>query len=267
MGFWLKHIKKMHLSNKCPIQKCISSRRQQEKVMKREQEIITLAHELADEEGFAGLTIDKIVKRASCSKGTIYNHFSSKEDLITALSIRALSLVIELFKKALTYPGNSREKVIAISFAYNLYSQLEPTLFMCCLSSKTPSVIEKTSPERYAQMIQKEMEMTQLCDQVTQAGIDDSSLVLPKNMDVADYTFAMWAMSFGTNSLLINIKESVSIDRLSPNDIVLKNISILLDGMKWRPLTDEFDYSKTWGKLEDFFSEYISLLCEAESDN
>lgn len=267
MGFWLKHITKMHASNNCPLPIYPSSARQQEKVIKREQELITLAHELADEEGFADLTIDKLVKRASCSKGTIYNHFSSKEDLITALSIRSLTLLIELFKKAKLFPGSSREKNLAISFAYYLYSQLEPTLFMCCLSAKTPSVIEKTSAERFKQMTDKELEITQLCDQVTQAGINDGSLILANNINLADCTFAMWAISFGTNSLLMNAKATLPIERLPPDCIMLNNINILMDGIGWHPLSSEYNYHETWKNLEIFFSEYVSLLSETENND
>ncbi|AWB66541.1 TetR/AcrR family transcriptional regulator [Saccharobesus litoralis] len=260
MGYWLKHIKKLHAKGECPLSFCSGSQRKQQKIAEREEELITLAHELVDQVGFAGLTMDKLVKQASCSKGTIYNHFSSKEDLISALSLRSLNLVIDMFNKASKFEGNSREKALARGFAYFLYSQLEPTLFMCVLTAKTPAVMEKSSPERLASMIEKEAQCTAMCDQMFEDGLADGSLKLSSTTGVADLTFAMWAMTFGTNALIVNARAAKGIDRLEIKTVLLRNMNIMCDGMNWLPLSSEFDYTRTWQRLEDYFSEYIELL-------
>ncbi len=260
MGFWLKHLAKLHKNGECPLSLCMGSKHKQKKVADREMKLINIAHELVDEIGFANLTMDQLVKQSGYSKGTIYKHFSSKEDLITALGIRALTLVIELSNKALKFPGHSREVALASHFAYQLYSQLEPTLFMCVLSAKTPTVMEKSSPERLNTLREKEQEITSLCDQLFQAGIEDGSLYADKKTGVEGLTFANWAMSFGTNVLLMNAKESECIDRLNQKDLLLNNINLLFDGMGWQPLSSNYDYGKTNKNLAKFFSDYLDLL-------
>ena len=43
------------------------------------------AIELIGEHGYAGTTVDEIVARAGVAKGTVYYHFKSKADLVSAL--------------------------------------------------------------------------------------------------------------------------------------------------------------------------------------
>jgi AcrR family transcriptional regulator len=261
MGFWLKHIKKLHANGNCPLGLCpTSSSRMQQKIAQREQELITLAHELVDEVGFAGLTMDKLVQASEYSKGTIYKHFASKEDLLSALSARSLDLICDLFKKAHEFKGNSREVALATAFAYHLYSQLEPTLFMCVLSAKTPAVMEKTSPDRLSELNKKEQEITELCEQLFAAGRNDGSLVQNNHLPIAALSFSMWAMSFGTNALLMNAKTINTVEQLDAKYVLLTNANLVYDGMHWQPLSTEFDYLQTWARLEEYFAEYIKLL-------
>ena len=47
--------------------------------------LFTAAVDLFGERGYAGATIDDIVERAGIAKGTVYYHFRSKSDLVSAL--------------------------------------------------------------------------------------------------------------------------------------------------------------------------------------
>jgi AcrR family transcriptional regulator len=49
------------------------------------QRIVTIATELFVEHGFAGTSIRDITERLGMTKGSVYYHFSSKEDLLAAL--------------------------------------------------------------------------------------------------------------------------------------------------------------------------------------
>ncbi|NTS76837.1 TetR/AcrR family transcriptional regulator [Catenovulum sp. SM1970] len=240
----------------------MNSKHKQEKVAEREAELIDIAHDIVTKDGFAGLTMDKLVNASPYSKGTIYNHFSSKEDLISALSTHSLSLLIEMFKKLEDFDGNSREHVLAVHFTYQLYCQLEPTLFLCVLSARTPAVMEKTSPERNAIIKKKELEVTAMCDHAFQQGLADGSLKLSTGVAMHDLVFASWATGFGTNALLINAKAVEGVSRLEQKYALLRNVNFLLDGMQWQPLSSEFDYHDTWKKLELFFADYLKLLEE-----
>ena len=88
--------------------------RKQREFQLREQLILDSAQCILHELGYAQLTMERVADAVEYSKGTIYNHFSSKEDLVCALCCRCVSNLIELFKRAYDYPGTTRELVLPI---------------------------------------------------------------------------------------------------------------------------------------------------------
>ena len=233
----------------------------EQKKADREEELVDLAVTILNQDGFAGMSLEKLTAKSCYSKGTIYNHFSSKEDCLSALCIRAVSSIMVFFKRALEFNGNSREKAVAVHYAYQLYARMQPTLFMAVLSSKAPGVREKTSSERMQIMDALEFEINTFSDQMFRDAIEDGSLVLPAHLSIETLSFANWAMSFGTNALATSAAEAKAVNRLDPNTLLLQNISILLDGMNWLPLSKDWDYQKTWQRVEkEIFAEDVQLI-------
>lgn len=233
----------------------------EKKKAEREKELVDLVIVILNEQGFAGLSLEKLTAKSCYSKGTIYNHFTSKEDCLSALCIRAISNILGLFQRALTFDGSSREKAVAVHYAYQLYARLEPTVFLAVLSSKAPGVREKTSLERMAIMDKLELEINNFSDGMFRNAVADGSLILPEHISIETLTFSNWAMSFGTNALATNAKEATAVNRLDPNTLLLQNISLLHDGMNWHPLSKDWDYQNTWQRVEqEIFSEDIQSL-------
>jgi len=241
--------------------KKIGLSKSEQKKAEREKELIDLAVSILNEQGFSGLSLERLTAQSCYSKGTIYNHFSSKEDCLSALCIRAVSNILYLFQRALAFDGCSREKAVAVHYAYQLYAQLEPTLFMVVLSSKAPGVREKTSLERMKVMDKLEFEINNFSDAMFRSAVADGSLVLSESISIETLTFSNWAMSFGTNVLVANAKEAQAVHRLNPNTLLLQNINLLHDGMNWHPLSGNWDYQNTWRRVEEeIFSEDIKSL-------
>jgi AcrR family transcriptional regulator len=71
-------------------------------ISERQDELLVIAEQLVTEQGFANFTMDKLTAHSSYSKGTIYNHFNSKEGLIAALSIKSLTIELGLFTASLS---------------------------------------------------------------------------------------------------------------------------------------------------------------------
>ncbi len=61
--------------------------KKQQAIADREVELVQLAKTIVEEQGFTNLTMDRLTALSAYSKGTIYNHFCSKEDVIIALCI------------------------------------------------------------------------------------------------------------------------------------------------------------------------------------
>lgn len=106
----------------------------------RERLILRAAADLVLEKGYHDTAIDDIAARVGISKGTVYLHFASKEELVLALIERGMREFRDALDAILSGPGTRQEKLRAIirhicgSMAgqrYQLFSVLtqEPELF------------------------------------------------------------------------------------------------------------------------------------------
>lgn len=64
------------------------------------EELVAAARQLFAEKGFAGTSIDEIVRSAGVTKGALYHHFKNKEDLFEAVYCREQRLVEERVRVA-----------------------------------------------------------------------------------------------------------------------------------------------------------------------
>lgn len=60
--------------------------------------ILDAARELIAEQGIAGFSADMLAERADVSRRTVFNHFSSIDDIVTTSCTEALAVVIESFR-------------------------------------------------------------------------------------------------------------------------------------------------------------------------
>ena len=234
------------------------NRREQQWLI-RETELLDLAEEIMEIEGFSGFTMDKLVSKCGYSKGTVYNHFSCKEDLFCALCIRGMSKTLELFNKALEFKGNSREKVLAIHFAYRLQALTNPTQFMCVLTAQTPAMKEKANEQRLEIQQALDNEMTHFCDILFKQAVDSGEM--PDTTSLEDAIFASWALSFGTIALMTQASGTVPVERADTEVALLKNVNLLMDGMGWSPLSTDWDYESAWRRIaEQVFVQELEQL-------
>lgn len=68
---------------------------QKKNIVDREQELLLISEKIMAEHGFSKLTMDKLVAACEYSKGTVYNHFNSKENLLLALCVKGISYVFK----------------------------------------------------------------------------------------------------------------------------------------------------------------------------
>lgn len=218
----------------------------------RETELLQTALSVIAKEGVSGLTIDKMVALVPYSKGTVYNHFSCKEDLLTALCNNHVRQLAELFYRAARFDGNSREQMLAIGFSYMLHSQLNPTEFMLVISAKTPSVREKSTQKRQEEHLALEHDLLGCILQIINNGLSSGELELAPHLTPAQVAFSLWAMSFGTIALLHESLDRCSVrTEMELEREMLNHSNIALDGLGWRPFTGEHDSSETIRRLKE----------------
>ncbi|OEF06720.1 TetR/AcrR family transcriptional regulator [Vibrio genomosp. F10] len=235
--------------------------KKQKAIADREVELTLLAKSLVQEQGFSNLTMDKLTAASPYSKGTIYNHFCSKEDVILALCIHSLKSEALLFDRIGDFEGNTRERVIALHVAYRIYARMEPVLSTCAIMAKSPWVLEKASPERVAGLNALEEMVISQADELVGLAADVGDLKFSSGIGSDAIVFANWSIAFGSNALTQNASNSHCINRLQDPFSVLHNANMLLDGLGWKPLSSEWDYRKTWRRVEsELFSEEVEYL-------
>ncbi|MFK5985847.1 MAG: TetR/AcrR family transcriptional regulator [Pseudomonadota bacterium] len=235
--------------------------RKEQNFIQREHELIGIALDIMHDDGFAGLTMDKLTTRSDYSKGTIYNHFSCKEDILSAIGITCLTELSGLFTRAKAFNGNSRERLIALHYAYMLNARIKPDQFMCVLSCKTSTVSEKASKKHQIISDDKESALMVLLNSVVIEAIDAGDLEQHNSSNIDAITFCNWSMSFGTLALMMRAEDSQLIKKLDMQEAFLHNICITLDGLGWKPLSSTWDYHDTIKRLKkEVFADEIAQI-------
>jgi AcrR family transcriptional regulator len=237
--------------------------RKQRDFQQREQLILDTAQHLLDAQGYAHLTMERIAESVEYSKGTIYNHFSSKEDLVCSLCCRCMSSLIDLFQRAAGYRGNTRERFSTIGIAYSLYHQLHPLDAQNIQIVKSNAVREKLSVEKQNELNALEQQVTGIALQIVREAIASGDI--PDDAGSADeIVFGFWSMHYG--ALLLAFSD-IPLEQLgfSPAiHLLWKNSQKLLDAFGWRPLSQGIDTDALFEKLcSALFAEEI---CKINSD-
>jgi len=73
--------------------------------------ILDKAMDLFQKNSFAGVTLDDIASAIEFSKGTIYNHFGSKEEIYASILVEHLNILLSCLKEAARTGRNTPERL------------------------------------------------------------------------------------------------------------------------------------------------------------
>ena len=215
--------------------------RKQREFRQREQLILDTAQQMLHRHGYAQLTMERIADAVEYSKGTIYNHFSSKEDLVCSLCCRCVSNLIELFQRAYGYAGTTRERFSAIGIAYSLYHQLNPLDAQNIQIVKTNAVREKLSVEKLEEMSALEHEITQLCMNLVNEAKQAGDIADAENHTTDTIVFGFWSMLYGG---MLLAESDIPLEELGFSPVIKmlwNNSQRLMDAYGWKPLSANTD--------------------------
>ncbi|SDP62357.1 TetR/AcrR family transcriptional regulator [Lentzea jiangxiensis] len=82
------------------------------------QALVDSAVDLFTERGYAGTSLDEVVKRARVTKGALYHHFSGKQALFEAAFARVETKAIESLTAVVTGDGEPWDAAVAALRAY-----------------------------------------------------------------------------------------------------------------------------------------------------
>ena len=216
--------------------------RKQREIREREDRILDLARDKLAAGGYLGLNMDAIAAELEYSKGTIYNHFSCKEEIILALAVQTTEKRTEMFQRAASYKGLPRERLAAIGVAAELFVRLYPNHFHVEQLIRSYSIWEKTSEKRRQVMRSCEMRCMGVVSGIIRDGIAQGHLELPETITPEDVVFGLWSQTFGAFSIIVTSDWLDELGISQPFQTVWQSLNMVMDGYGFTPLSKEHDY-------------------------
>jgi AcrR family transcriptional regulator len=238
--------------------------RKQRELHEREELILDTAQTMLHHHGYNYLTMDRIAETVEYSKGTIYNHFASKEDLVCSLSCRCINNLIDVFKRAYNYDGTTRERYSAIGIGYSLYHQLRPMDSQNIQTAKNFAVREKISTEKLCEMEALEHTLTKIAHDIVQQAIDCGDLDKKYQDYINTIVFGCWSMHYG--GMLLG-QSDIPLQKLGFSPVVKmlwENTNAYLDGYRWLPLSTKTNTDRLIETISSvLFDDEIEMLKSA----
>lgn len=253
----------MTLRHKLPPMENMS--RKEREFLQREQLIIDTAKHILGQEGFHSLTMERIAAEIEYSRGTVYKHFNSKEEVVTAIGRYCMDNLLDMFRRAADYPGNLRARITAVGVAHSIYAQLHPVEMQNMQIIKSQAIREKVSSDIEMEILQREQQITQLVSDIVKQAMDKGDIVNPHPCLPDALVFGLWTMGYGSNLLHLSGIPFEKIGMCQPLDIMWLNAHKLLDSYNWQPLSNSFDMDALHQDiLQQCFAEEIKQLGASE---
>ncbi len=226
--------------------------RKEREIQEREAKILQLARGMLREVGYLGLSMDRIATQMEYSKGTIYQHFRNKEEIILALANEALEKRLAMFQAAADWKGAtcSRDRMAAIGAAAEEFVERYPHHFAVEQIVRSTSIWEKTSEERRRFMQDCEGRCMQTVSAVVRDGMSHGDLTLGEPRSPEDLVFGLWSLNFGAYTIVTSSDSLEHTGIANPIAALRLSQNLMLDGYHWHPLSSERDFSATMDQVK-----------------
>ncbi|WP_342348839.1 TetR/AcrR family transcriptional regulator [uncultured Nitrospira sp.] len=222
-----------------------TSERKKRDYAQRETLIVNTARTLLLEFGYFDLNMDRIAEITEYSKGTIYQHFSCKEEILVEMLIQSAKKCGTFLVRGSQFLGTPRERVAAMVLGYDLFIRLNPDHFKSKLLLQNESIRGKASPVFQKNLEKAEQENIGLVFGVLRDAVEEGHVQLRKGVTIEEVTFGLWTGIFGAYVLMFSEVNLLALGILDPRKALWANIHALLDGFGWHPFFQELNWEQT----------------------
>lgn len=225
-----------------------TSTRKQREIAEREQLVLDVAAHMLVERGYLGMTMDRIAAATEYSKGTIYQHFRNKEEILAALAVESAERRVALFEKAATFRGRPRERLAAVGIAADLFVELHPLHFRCEGIIGAHSIREKTSEARIQRLEDSEFGCMNVVLGLVRDAVAQGDLRYEDPTTPQTIVLGLWSMASGYHQMAASedgrLERKLGIEAQDGNAL-FACYQRYLDGFGWAPLSHEWDYAES----------------------
>ncbi|PKG38008.1 TetR/AcrR family transcriptional regulator [Psychromonas sp. Urea-02u-13] len=227
--------------------------------------IINAAIKAIEESSLLDFSMSAVAKLAGLSMGSVYKFVQCKEDVLIALATRMYQERHLVFKKVLSLPLTTPERLIAMSLLdcskvdmYTFGNQLESIV-------NNEALMKRCSARWLTQMINCGERCQNLFQQFLQNAADSGELT-SGNRDIEEIKIGIWSLSVGyfqsvrlhldrhneeqdNTNIAAQITENAFV--LAPNDAHVCNMRRLINSYDWKQNISDNDIKKVCLQLSD----------------
>ena len=233
--------------------------RKERVVAERHNLFLSIARQMMHKEGFHQLSMDRVAENAEYSKGTIYQHFPNKEEMLIQLCNRSMGSLQALGQRAVDYPGNHRERILAFQFAHEIWQSLEPEDVCMMHNLHTDGLMDKVSAKSRDIHDQLEQSIIGQVASIVQDAKDARDLP-NSSLNAAEYVFGLWSLCHGGQLLRTYDLPLDSFGIRDPGRTITVVAQAALNGFGWQPLMNE---AQTDELLNKFRTNYFRVEVES----
>ncbi|HEX4872958.1 MAG TPA: helix-turn-helix domain-containing protein [Nevskiaceae bacterium] len=214
--------------------------RRQREVAEREQFFLQAARVLIREEGLLNLQMSRVAERCEYAVGTLYQHFTSKEDLVLALAAEGSVEHAALFDRVQRWQASSRDRMFAIGVCSSLFVRRNPDHFRISQYALCDVVWRAASASRREAFLEVSNPIGAMVTGIVEDGVREGALAL-RGLSPGEFTVGLWALCMGTHNL---VHTEGILDQMRLNDpyrLLCRHINGLLNGYSWKPWVDPAD--------------------------
>ncbi len=205
----------------------IAERKEREKEQRRN-DIIDAAERIFFRKGIDNATMDEIAEEAELSKGTLYLYFKSKEELLFAINLRAMKILSDMFRKALSQNKSTIENLLEIGRAYVRFSHEYEHYFTTLLHFEGCEN-HNLSHELYEKKCLHGDNPMSFLTEMLRKGVDDGTV----RSDIAPCVLAhcLWSQTTGVLKLTKTKDFHIDLEDHAEDEIINAHLEIIYHGI------------------------------------
>ena len=203
------------------------SRRDRERSVRRE-EIIDAAEQEFTKYGYENVSMDSIAKESQFTKRTVYQYFSSKEELFITVAARVHRRLIEYYKKELNKKRDSYKTLHAIGFAYVQFAMEHPESLILLKANFLP--VDPSSPGLMELLAYRD-EGLRIISELIRSGQKEKTI--KSNLDPEKTALSITCLIVGYFHLIIrNLEDTNPAAIKGKHDMITNSLELIFQGIR-----------------------------------
>ena len=231
--------------------------RKQREIKQRDELILNVSRSLFIEHGYHNVTMDSIAKAVEYSKGTVYQHYASKEEIISALCMRFGEMILGWFDQIAsddTIPGYVKMLLIMESeIVVHEYASADHDLLTLF---KSQAFSSKVSEDILHDMNCNVEEIIKMVHVFVRKAEASGELIIQPPATIDSITMGCWAMIEGTYEIADkHTYEKGNFTAKQIKQVMRTNSLMFLKGCGWQSIPLQSDGQLT---LDDEYKQKIN---------